>query len=89
MGVLSFGFNRQCKFDQAANCFRATLGVQRQLQSLAGQEHGLTTPLGDMRIRRKMAFNFAAGRVNSGVLPDWLEKLGMSEVRRALCRERN
>ena len=47
-------------------CPFALTASARQLQSLVGQERGLTTPLGDMRIRRKTAFNFAAGRVNSG-----------------------
>ena len=34
-----------------------TLGVQRQLQMLAGQ-HGRTIPLEDMRIRQKISLQF-------------------------------
>ena len=57
-----------------------TLGVQRQLQMLAGQ-HGRTIPLEDMRIRQKISLQFRSGQGKFWVLPDLLKKLGMSEVR--------
>jgi hypothetical protein len=59
------------------------------LNLLAGQEHGWTTPLEDMRIRQKTPFKFAAVRINSGCCqtgskssawPKYAERIAEKEI---------
>jgi hypothetical protein len=68
---------------------RSMLGVPGRLRSLAEQERGRTTPLGDMRIRQKRPSISQRGRIKSGcrqtgskssACPNYAERFAENEI---------